>query len=161
MMLDIFDIKYEQLKIEWQMCSDGIRSYDKLIFTIRGWIISLTTAILAYAFSEKSYLLPIFVIVPVLMFWFIDALYKNFQLKFISRSKEIEGYLSSEQFQLDFKNKSQPKLIVPLLSSQFGAGTIGDRLKDVLYACVIRNVLITYIFLIMMCIFSYLIILCM
>lgn len=71
---------------------------------------------------------------PAILFWLIDALHKSFQRRFIMRGREIEGYLSSGEFDRALTEQSFGGFISPRLSRGFGEGTFLDRMHVVLNA---------------------------
>ncbi|MEJ6399152.1 hypothetical protein [Yoonia sp. 208BN28-4] len=154
---DFFDLKYSILLEEWKACGSNIGRLDGIVFTIRGWAITTTTAAIAYAYTKADPEVCMLVLIPLLLLWIIDAMFKTFQRVFIVRSKEIEQYLVSDQFKVDFDGRS-PSFVTPVLSSRFGQGSIGGRLGELFAQAFLRNVVATYVSLIIFSLCSYVVI---
>ena len=151
---DFFDVKHAVLLEEWKSCGGHIGRLDGIIFTIRGWAITTTTAAIAYAYTKLDPSVCMLVLLPLLLLWVIDAMFKTFQRVFIVRSKEIEQYLASDQFKLDFDARN-PSFVAPVLSGRFGQGSFGERLGEVFAQAFLRNVVATYVPLVIFSIISY------
>ncbi|TFF20829.1 hypothetical protein E3C22_18245 [Jiella endophytica] len=154
-MEDFFSEKYNILLKEWQMASDNIGRFDTLIFIIRGWSVVTASAVVAYAYQGNDSYPCLLAIVPIIFLWYMDALFKSFQRTFVQRSRKIENYLASEQFQFDFEQRTAPRFRIPELATSFGKGTFWNRIADVLKSAFIRNVVMTYAFLIILLLVSF------
>jgi hypothetical protein len=152
---DAFDYKLEIVVKEWDYIQSHIGRYDTIIFNIRSWAVSAFTAMLAVSASQKLPALMLLAILPMLMFWLIDALHKSFQRHFMRRGGEIESYLASDNFIDDVKSRTGIRIVAPTLSTMFGQGSFSARLKYVLKTALIRNVLVTYAALLFLCLLSY------
>lgn len=150
-----FDYKLEILMKEWDYVQTHIGRFDVILFNIRTWAVSAFTAMIAVAATQKLPALMLLAMLPVLMFWFIDALHKNFQRNFIFRNREIESYLSSDAIIEDAKLRSGLSIVAPAMSSQFGKASFFHRLKLVLKAAALRNVVVIYSALLSLCALSY------
>jgi hypothetical protein len=153
---DEFEYKYNLLIKEWDYTQNHIGRFDTILYNIRGWAVTLFGIVLSISVSQKTPHLVLFNIIPVLLFWIMDALNKNFQRKFIFRSKAIEEYLSGDDFKEDIQSRKF-RFETPNLSNQFRKGTFIERIKDVYSSALLRNVIMTYIPMILLCIFSYVI----
>jgi hypothetical protein len=151
-----FDYKLEILMKEWDYVQSHIGRLDSIIFNIRGWAISAFTAMIAISATQKIPNLMLLAMLPVLMFWFIDALHKNFQLNFILRGREIETYLASNALLDDAKWQSGISITAPDLSGSFRKRPFFDRVRRVLKAATLWNVWIIYSAMLCLCALSYL-----
>ncbi len=151
---DFFDLKHAIVIEEWKACGGNIGRLDGIVFTIRGWAITTTTAAIAYAYTKPDPSVCMLVLIPLILLWIIDAMFKTFQRVFIVRSKEIEEYLASAQFKSDFEDRN-PSFKTPVLSGRFGQGSIGERLGTLFEQAFLRNVVSTYVSLIIFAICSY------
>jgi hypothetical protein len=75
-----FERRYSLLIKEWELCEGSIGRYDTIVFAIRGWAVSIFTAVLAASAAANEPKLILFSLVPPLLFWAMDALNKSFQL---------------------------------------------------------------------------------
>ena len=151
---DFFDLKHAILLEEWKACGGNIGRLDGVVFTIRGWAITATTAAIAYAYTKSDPAVCMLALLPLLLLWVIDAMFKTFQRVFIVRSKEIEQYLASDEFKTDFDARN-PSFATPVLSGRFGQGSIGERLGELFAQAFLRNVVATYVSMIIFSICSY------
>ena len=71
------------------------------------------------------------------------------------RGREIEGYLSSEEFNSALTEQSFGGFISPRLSRGFGEGTFLERMHVVLNAARLRNVAMIYVSVLCFCLLSY------
>jgi hypothetical protein len=94
-------------------------------------------------------------IAPMLLFWLMDALHKSFQRKYIIRARQIEAYLSSDSFTRDLQSDKLTGIATPRIASMFGQGTVLERLRELISAAKLRNVAVTYVSLIALCLLSY------
>ena len=155
-MADLFEFKYNQILIEWELLVKSINNLDRIIFAIRGWAVSVVTAIIAFAYISKEPRVALYGLAPIVMFWTMDALYKSFQRIFIARHKQIEQYLQSDRCRDDFVEKVMPEFVAPNSLAKFGAKKDeASRISDVITTAFLRNVFMTYSMLAAMCVFSY------
>lgn len=152
---DFFDIKYSIVIEEWKLTNSNIGRLDGIIFTVRGWAVTTTTAAIAYAYTKPDPRVCMLILVPIISLWIMDSLFKAFQRVFIDRCKEIEIYLASQNFEDDFRNRKMKGFISPHLSTRFGQGGIGLRIKTVFEQAFLRNVLMTYLPLLIFASISY------
>jgi len=71
---DAFDLKLDVLMKEWDHVQNHVGRFDSILFNIRGWAVSAFTAMLAVSATQKLPHLMLLTILPVLMFWFVEAL---------------------------------------------------------------------------------------
>ncbi len=97
-MIDIFQSKFGLLKQEIDNLQTGIYSYDKILFTIKGWAITVFAGFITLAVQQGKPLLLLFAAIAVILFWILDALFKSIQRVYIARYNQIEEYLSGQEF---------------------------------------------------------------
>lgn len=105
-MSDFYEKQYGVLMSEWTFTQDSIRGHDDIIFKIRGWAITLSSAALGYAYAEGDADLCLYIMLPTGLIWLIDGMFKSFQRSFIARDREIRTYLKSDDFKKDFDERS-------------------------------------------------------
>ena len=154
MTITFFQTKYDILLKEWEYLENKILKFDSIVFSIRGWAVSVYSACLIFAAKDNEPAIMILCIIPLLVFWATDALQKAFQRKFITRKQTIEDYLNSKKFEDDFTNLNW-SFTTPLIGESIGNGTFSKRLSELLKAAKLRNVLFTYISLIIACLLTF------
>jgi len=153
---EFFDFKCSLVMEEWKLANSNIGRLDGIVFTIRGWAITAATAAIAYAYSKPDPKVCLLILFPIFALWLVDALFKRFQRVFITRSKEIESYLSSPEFEEDFAAQTMANFTTPSISERFGQGNSSERIKSVLKHAILRNVLVTYLPLVLFSLIAYL-----
>jgi uncharacterized membrane protein len=144
-----FDTKLSVLMKEWDYCQTHIGRFDTIIFGIRGWAVSAFTAVLAVSVTQKLPILMLFAVIPITLFWIIDAVNKNFQRRFSLRTREIESYFRSDEFRSDIE------VGIPVISVSFRSRPILGRLTSVARAATQNNVMIVYLSIVLLCLISY------
>jgi hypothetical protein len=87
------------LKDEYLLLQNQYEDFDRRSLTIKGWVATGAVAALAISFSTNyrlSVLLPIFVIVIALVFWYLEAKWKLFQYALADRIRIIEAYFRDD-----------------------------------------------------------------
>jgi hypothetical protein len=85
-----FQFRADVIKHEMDAVQEGIRTYGKVQFTIKGWAITVFTGVLAFALeNDKPMLFPLCVI-AVVLFWILDSIFKSIQTVYIKRATTIE-----------------------------------------------------------------------
>jgi hypothetical protein len=152
----LFEYRLDILIKEWDYVQTHTGRFDPILFNIRTWAVSAFTALIAVAATQKIPGLMLLAILPALMFWFLDALNKSIQLRFISRGQEIEAYLSSSAFINDAKSQTEFSIDTPGLSRLFRKKKpFFHRARLVLKAAVRWSVLSVYSAMICLCALSY------
>ncbi|ELB1989972.1 hypothetical protein [Vibrio parahaemolyticus] len=77
-------------------------------FLIKGWSISLTTAMLALAGGTKNEIFCVISIIPVLLFWWLDAFFFYQEKKY----RDIYDYAKSDSFKTEDLFSLDPNLLV-------------------------------------------------
>jgi hypothetical protein len=152
---DEFELKYDILMKEWDHIQTNIGRLDTVNFQIRGWSTTAITGLIAVSMSQHEPNLMLLAILIVVLFWIIDSLFKSFQRVFILRDREIEEYLSSTVFTEDVNRRQITGIEFPHGARSFGVGSRRTRLVKVAKAAFLRNVLVVYASLTVICILSY------
>lgn len=123
-MTNIFDYKFQILKQELETVQTGIDIYNRTLFTIKGWAITLFTGFMIFIAQYKK--TGDFVIlamgVVIVLFWIQDAMFKSLQKVYIERSGEIETYLKSVNFENDLaaQNFNSGEITFPEIETKLG-----------------------------------------
>jgi uncharacterized membrane protein len=149
-----FEYKLDILIKEWDHLQQHIGRFDTIIFVLRGFIVSVLTAMLSASASTKYPDLMLFAMLPVLLFWFVDALHKSFQRRFILRTRELENYLSGKTFLEDLDARTI-SFHSPAISAGFGKGKFLSRLSYVMKTTMLRNVAVVYVSMLIFCAIAY------
>ncbi len=116
---DIFEFRLSILKQEIGELQNNIRNYNNFLMIVKGWSITVFSAILAYAIKELRPELLVFSPVVVLMFWLFDAYLRRTQQFFISRYNKIEWFLRNPRLLNEaWEKKTFPKLNFPDMTGQ-------------------------------------------
>jgi hypothetical protein len=87
------------LKDEYLLLQNQYEDFDRRSLTIKGWVASGAAAALAISFSTNyrlSVLIPVFVTVIALVFWYLEAKWKLFQYALADRIRVIEAYFRDD-----------------------------------------------------------------
>lgn len=90
---DFFDYQYELLLKEVDILQSAIREYDKTLFTIKGWAITIFSAFVFFIAEKGKPELLGLAALSMILFWVLDAIYKSFQRRFIYRYLYLEAFL--------------------------------------------------------------------
>ena len=60
-------------------------------FQLKGWMVTLSSALLALSASTKNYNFVLVAILPVMIFWFMDAYYLTQERKFRGLYNDVAG----------------------------------------------------------------------
>jgi hypothetical protein len=118
-MEDLFSCRLSLLQKEMEMLQNGIRGYDSIVFTIKGWAITIFSAIILFAVDKQKPLLYLFCIASVLSFWWIDAFYKSTQNILISRYATIEAFLQGDEFEKAMTDRNFGNFLIPNFCERF------------------------------------------
>lgn len=118
-MKDLFSYRLELLQKEMEMLQNGIRGYDSIVFTIKGWAITVFSGIILFAVDKQKPFLYLFCIASVLAFWLIDAFYKSTQNCLIIRYSKIETFLRSPEFEQVMSSQDFGTFRVPYFQEGF------------------------------------------
>ena len=85
------------LQAEYFYLQGVIEDFDSRALTIKAWSISFSLAAVAGAFASHAPLVFLVAFISALLFWFLEAAWKSFQLGYYERSGAIERHFSGEQ----------------------------------------------------------------
>lgn len=135
---EIARAKLEIIKQELGMVQSSIDKYDDINFRIRGWEVTIWSALMVVFFQTGKNLVPLIAMLTPLIFWALDGLYKSFRQSYRSRRDSIAIYLSSKKFEREFKSGN--------LSFESPAHPT-HRAEDVLRNCLLPHVFLIHILL--------------
>jgi len=87
------------LKDEYLLLQNQYEDFDRRSLTIKGWVASGAAAALAISFNTSyrlSFLIPVFVAVIAVVFWYLEAKWKLFQYALADRIRVIEAYFRDD-----------------------------------------------------------------
>jgi uncharacterized membrane protein len=87
---------YEVLTSTRELDLSRISSLDSTTFTIKGWAITLVTALISLALQQRSRNFLYIEIGSTVLFAIFDFFYRKVQLSHVERVIRIERYLESE-----------------------------------------------------------------
>ena len=90
------------LEKEYFHLQTQIEKFDDKSLTIKAWSVTLAAAIAGSSSFTENYILILFASLASLMFWIIDASWKNFQYANYKRIWEIEKYMRGEVSKIDY-----------------------------------------------------------
>ncbi len=95
---DLFEFQKDLLMKEIEYIHSKIGAYDDISFKIKGWAVTIWSAIVALGIKEMSPLI-VFASLPTLMaFWILDAYFKQYQWRSMTRMGVIEMFLDSRSY---------------------------------------------------------------
>lgn len=130
-MSDEFECQFDLLKQEMTTLQDGVKTYDGILFTIRGWVITIFSAFIFFAADKQKPIFLAFCAIAVLLFWLLDSIYKSIQKVYIHRYNDIERFLQSPDFTQAIQERSFGKFIVSNVGASFRV-TGKDKLLSIL-----------------------------
>ncbi|MEP7089149.1 MAG: hypothetical protein ABI776_03490 [Nocardioidaceae bacterium] len=80
----------EDLSKEYYAILDVVSAFDGRIVTVKGWSVTLSLAALGLGFQQQHYALFGLAAATALGFWFIDVLFKGYQMRYYPRMRDIE-----------------------------------------------------------------------
>lgn len=80
----------KELSTEYYKLLDIVNEFDKRLITIKGWGVTLSLGALALGFQYQHYGLFLVASVSAIAFWFIEGVFKKFQMRFYVRMRDIE-----------------------------------------------------------------------
>ena len=139
-MNEVFEYQFDLLKQEMGTLQEGIKTYDSLIFTIRGWAITVFSAFVFFAADKQK---PIFLglsAIAVILFWLVDSIYKSIQHVYIHRYNHIEKFLQSPEFIQAIQERTFKNFAISQIGGSFRQVTGKDKFhKIVQTACMFHN----------------------
>ncbi len=99
----LFRNKLSILYLELRMMQNTMDKYDGLIFQIRGWEISIWSALMVIALEFGRPQILLLAILTPFVFWAFDGMYKTYRENYKKRRDEIASFLNSDDFSKSFK----------------------------------------------------------
>ncbi|MEH7879393.1 hypothetical protein V7799_18060 [Rhizobium laguerreae] len=152
---DFFDRKVAILLKEWDYLQTHIARFDTISFSIRQWSATIFTAFLGGSLALKNPQGMLIAIVPVLLLWLMDGVWKSIQLRLIDRNVEIQIFLASKEFEDAHTNLSMDSFVTPTMFQGFRKTTLWAKTVNVLRSAVVRSVLLSHIAILLCCFASY------
>lgn len=103
---ELFEFQKNLLTEEIKYIHSIITDYDDLSFKIKGWAVTIWSAVVAFGAKENAPLVIIASIPVLIAFWILDAYFKQYQRRSMSRISVIEDFLNSKY---DFENNGLKK----------------------------------------------------
>lgn len=98
----IYEVLINTRKVDF----DRISSLDSTTFTIKGWTVTLVTALVGFAIQQSSNVFLYIGIGVTIIFAIFDFFYRTIQLSHVERVIQIDKYLASEYLsEVDDLNK--------------------------------------------------------
>ncbi len=92
------EFRLKWLEKEVEILEDKIKFYDDLSFKIKGWAIALWSALITFSLTSHQWpIASVAVLVPIL-FLFVDASYKRYQVTFVERTRVIMKFLNDPKY---------------------------------------------------------------
>jgi hypothetical protein len=146
-MSNLFSYKLELLKQEMEMLQSSIRGYDSVLFTIKGWAITVFSGIILFIVDKQKPLLYLFCIACVFAFWLVDAFYKTTQNFLIYRYRKIEELMQSPVFEEIIKHRDFGNFRVPYFQEGWFYTEKRERFRLILKAALQGHTYVLYVFL--------------
>jgi len=141
---DEFEYKFEILMNEKDNLHENIRSFEGILFRIKGWAITVYSGTSYVALREDE---PDFLILSVgstLLFWHLEATYKRFQRTFIVRVNKIEHFLRTKKFSQAVETRSFSSLRIPDFQGRHSVKDL-DRKTSVLRVAFFWHTFVLYL----------------
>ena len=84
------------LQTEYFHLQKTIEDFDSKAMTIKTWSITFSLAVLVGAFASHAPAVLLIAATSSLLFWFLEALWKSFQLGYYARAQRIEAHFRGE-----------------------------------------------------------------
>jgi hypothetical protein len=151
-----FDAKLAVLMKEWDHVQFHVGRLDTIAFNIRQWSITLVGVFLGAAATLKRPELMVLAMIPVVLFWLNDALFKSYQRRFIKRGMELEAYMSSGQLDLALDEGTWGRFTLPQMSIKFEQENFPSKILRIVNAALLPNVAASYLSALTFCAVAYL-----
>jgi len=148
-MNDEFDYKFDLLKQEIDNLQNGIRNYDTILFTIKGWAITIFSAFVFFAVDKGQMVFLAFCALAVVLFWLLDSIYRSIQRVYIRRYNDIERFLRSPEFGQALKERSFTSLHIPDTGESFHVARARKYLDILQVSFALQNAILYVVMLIL------------
>jgi hypothetical protein len=144
-----FKFRLEILKQEIDNLQNNIRNYNGNLLIVKGWSITLNSAIMVYVVKENKPLILVASIMSTIIFWIFDAYIRRIQQFFISRYNKIEWFLKNpKHIEEAWEKKAFPKLNFPDIT---GKNSVRDLDFKTFYLRVALRLNVSLIYLLQLC----------
>jgi hypothetical protein len=130
--MDLAEYRYQILKSEVEGVRLGIDVYNRTLFVVKGWAMSLVTAFLVFAKGESapSREVSIGLALIVVLLWLLDAVFKSLQRVYIDRAGELEVILRETD------PEDIPSVVAPMTENKLAhwRGTMPNSAGRVMFA---------------------------
>ena len=144
-MNEVFECQFDLLKQEMGTLQEGMKTYDGIIFTIRGWAITVFSAFVFFAADKQK---PIFLglsAIAVILFWLIDAIYKSIQNVYIHRYNDIEKFLQSQEFIQAIQEQAFKNFAISQIGASFRQVTGKDKFHGIIHSALMFHNFVLYV----------------
>ena len=93
---ELFDFQKSLLSDEIALLHSQISHFDALSFQIKGWAITVWSALIAFGAKEHNPAVTFASFPAILSFWILDGLFKQYQRRNRYRKALIEDFFASE-----------------------------------------------------------------
>ncbi len=90
----------DALRAEYLHLQKTVEDFDSKALTIKAWSVTFSLAVLAGAFTSHSKLVVLVAALASALFWFLETLWKSFQLGYYSRIEAIETHFRGTSDQI-------------------------------------------------------------
>jgi uncharacterized membrane protein len=90
----------DALRAEYLHLQKTVEDFDGKALTIKAWSVTFSLAVLVGAFTSHSKLVVLVAAIASALFWFLETLWKSFQLGYYSRIEAIEAHFRGASDQI-------------------------------------------------------------
>jgi len=88
------------LQAEYFHLQKTVEDFDSKALTIKAWSVTFSLAVLVGAFTSHSNLVVLLAAIASALFWFLETLWKAFQLGYYYRIEAIEAHFRDESHRI-------------------------------------------------------------
>ncbi|WLE97636.1 MAG: hypothetical protein QTN59_02110 [Candidatus Electrothrix communis] len=134
-MNDEFQYKFELLKQEIEILQNGIRTYDGILFTIKGWSITVFSTFIFFAADKQKTIFIVYSTITILLFWILDSLFKSIQKVYTHRYNQLERFLQGDEFSQALTERTFKTFPVPNIQNGFNLSG-KEKLIDIFHSAI-------------------------
>jgi len=97
-------VRAQWLEREVQILEEKISFFDELSFKIKGWGVTVWSAIVTIAVTQDSWQVGTLALPAVCAFLLLEASYKRYQSCFVERTRDIMRYLNDPTFRAQWSD---------------------------------------------------------
>lgn len=160
---ELIDIQIDLLLKEVEIIQYKITEYDKLSFRIKSWTITLWSGIILWGIYAllPGILISLIIGIELMIFWFIDTLFKIYQRYHVVRLEWIQDFINNKNrftninLKTQIKNREISRILLFDVNSRMGSQyddvyrNILKRKTNILRCLFVRNIFPLYIGLIL------------